>query len=136
MKRLPPYAAQSADDLSLVGQQNRSRSSPDPGIIGNPDFAMFKVQDGILEMQRKHDACLSEAQRLSVEQKSIQTQAVELLVKIESSIIALNDRQGNLIAWEMDTRNEVDSTRKTTQLVTEEMKCTMGNSKEEIEHSR
>ena len=136
MKRLSPYAAQSADDLSLVGQQHRSRSASDPGISENPDFVMFKVQGEILEMQRKQDVCLFEVQRLSVDQKSIQMQAVELLGKIESSIVALNDRQDNLIAWELDTRNELDSTRKTIQLVTEEMKCTIENVNQEIEHSQ
>ena len=78
------------------------------------------------EMQRKQDACLVEVQRLSSEQGKIQAQAVDLLGRIETSILTLSERQDYLTVWERETRNELENARKTVRVVTEEMKNTMG----------
>ena len=83
---------------------------------------MINVQNEMVEMQRKKDACLYEVQRLTIDQQSIQTQSADLLAEIETSLITLNCRQDHLTSWEQDTRKEIDDTRQTAQWVTEEMK--------------
>ena len=136
-KRLSPYDAQAADDLVLIGRKHRPRASSDPGVVVNPAVEIStNVRDEMTGMQRKQDVYLLEVQRLSVEQKAIQVQSVNLLGKIESSAIALNIRQDNRNSRGQDTRKELDSTRNTIQVVNGEMKNTMLNVRDELGHSR
>ena len=129
-------SSDNGDMIRVRSRSARGRALSDPGLMPNDVSLDTTWWSELVEMKNQQKQCGQAVEQLHNEQNAIQSNANEVMVKIEAALLNLHGQQVHLAQWESVTKVDLEAAKSDIAQLTSDMREVLKSMHLELEQSR